>query len=500
MPLIIKILIPVLITAVVGTGGVIIWKITSQPVIPDLTATATLKVNAIDNSITVPFETPITLSWESKNVDNCLISGDWYSPVSTSGSQSVGKITKPANYTLDCFDSDGKKISSSVAVNIDNKTIPQEFLSSLSLTDLFKDFRYFWKKELCSGLKNDPDVVALQTALFFEGLLSPQEKITGNYDDDTLQAVKKFQENYGITPPTGCVKSQTIAKLNDLFYYYNYGDQLAVQESSQRQITATKQKISSYIAAPIVPEITPKIIAPTMGTTTAPKATTTSAISAPKPYIDMFKVNNSARSVVSVKKGETATLTWTSKNTKSCVASGNWTGSKATSNTTGEITEPINKYSTFKLTCAGENNQNAAKSVTVSIPSTYTTPVVDNRPIILGIAKTYCTTIDPVFNRVVVQCRIKLKGKNFDRHANEIIIVCDKNWISLNKGICQFYEDSIKGAFLSSKNGNIDSSSDKGDETIEFDINAFICSAIKISVKTAAGGESDKVGERLCYQ
>ena len=509
MPLIIKIIIPILITAVIGTGGVIIWKITSQPVISDLTAVATLKVNNIDGSISVPFETPITLSWESKNIDNCLVSGDWYSPVSASGSQSVGKITKPENYTLTCFDKDGKEISDSIDINIDNKTIPSEFLLSISLTDLFKDFRYFWKKELCLGLKNDPDVVALQTALFFEGILSPQEKITGNYDDDTFQAVKKFQENYGIVPLTGCVKSQTIAKLNELFYYYNYGDQLVSRESNQKQITATKQKISSYQQQiKIIPAIISPVPAPTSTSTPVPAPTKTisttpiKTIATAKPYVDL-KINNSARSSVKVQKGETATLTWTSKNTKSCIASGNWTGSKSTSNTNGEITEPINKYATFKLTCIGENNQNTADSVYVSIPYISPAAISDEskRPVIIKIVKTKCSPPIGVFDHL--QCQIKIEGKNFDRHSNTIIADCSNIYCA------DVYDSSIKGKFGSASNGSIDidESSGSGDSTTTSDNNSIIfeiwvrgtsnAAKINIKVQTPDGGVSNGVDTTL---
>ena len=383
MPLIAKILISGLIIAAITVGGVIAWKMSSQPA-PDLTTAATLKANNIDNSITVPFSTPVVLSWESKNVGDCLISGDWYSPVSNSGSQSVGEIKKSTNYIFVCVDNKGKEVSDSITVNIDEKTIPQNVL----LTDLFKDFRYFWKKELCLGLTNDPDVVALQTALFFEGIFSPQEKISGNYDNDTLLAVKKFQENYGIVPPTGCVGPQTMAKLNELFYYYNYGDEVASQESSQNQITTTSQKISSYQqqikSAPIITSIEPAPIIPTTPTTTPAKISPTTPpatsiiTTTARPFVDI-KINNSNRSAITVQKGETATLTWTSKNAKSCVASGNWSGSKPTSNSTGEITAPINKYATFKLTCEGENNQNAADSVYVSVPYTSTTASTDEK-------------------------------------------------------------------------------------------------------------------------
>ena len=232
MPLIIKILIPGLIIVIITAGGVVSWKLLSKSTIEDSTLTpiASLLANSADDSIIVPFETPITLSWEIKNVKDCLISGDWWYNPEYSSSQSVGKITKPTNYILTCFDDEGKEVSDSIAINIDGETIPQEFLSSISLTDLFKDFRYLWKKELCFGLKNDPDVVALQTALFFEGILSPQEKITGNYDDETFQTVKKFQENYNIVPQTGCVGPKTMALLNDIFYYYIYGDNLPLQK------------------------------------------------------------------------------------------------------------------------------------------------------------------------------------------------------------------------------------------------------------------------------
>lgn len=502
MPLFIKILIPVLIVGIMSTGGIIIWKISSQPIIPDLTTVAILKANNVNNSIAVPFETPITLSWESKNVDNCLISGDWYSPVSVSGSQSVGKIIKPANYTLVCFNKDGKEVSDSINVNIDDKTIPPEFLSGISLTDLFKDFRYLWKKNLCTGLKNDPDVVALQTALFFEGILSPQEKITGNYDNDTFQAVKKFQENYGIIPQTGCVKSQTIAKLNEIFYYYNYGDQLAVQELIQKQIT-TKQKISSYqqkiTSVPIVTSVipvSPQIIPPTITASTTPSKTITAA----KPYVDL-KINNSARSALSVQKGEIATLTWTSKNTKSCAASGNWTGSKPTSNSIGEITAPINKSATFKLTCTGENNQNTADSVYASIP--YASTAVssdDKKPVILKIAKKKCSAITPPD---LIYCQIRLEGKNFDRHNNTILVNC-------NNTFCKFNEDTIKGLYSGASNGSIDidpgsssedSSSISGgnskSEMISFEIWAGVSSNINIRIQTPDGGTSDGINTSL---
>ena len=77
MPLIIKIIIPGLIIAVIAGGGIMAWKISRPAAIQDLTPSATLMANDAIGSLSVPFSTPITLSWEIKNVKDCLISGDW---------------------------------------------------------------------------------------------------------------------------------------------------------------------------------------------------------------------------------------------------------------------------------------------------------------------------------------------------------------------------------------------------------------------------------------
>ncbi len=369
MPLIIKIAIPVLITAIIIAGGVILWKYVLNPTtkIPVSAAMTTLKANNADDSIIVPFETPIVLSWDSQGVDNCLISGDWYSPVSTSGSQSVGKITKHTNYILVCVDDKGTNISDSVAINIDEKTIPRELLPDIALGELFKDFRYHWQKQFCRELKNDPDVTALQTVLFIEGILTPQDKITGNFDEETFEAVKKFQENYDITPQTGCVGPVTMAKLNELYGY----DGLV---ATQKQISKTTQKLSSYQQQQTATVISP---APTPTSTSTPTSTPTAptTVYIKTPTVDL-KINGS-NNIITVALNTIVALSWTSSNAKSCSASSGWTGSKPLS---GTESISIAKFSHFVLTCVGENNKFASDSMSVKVPllvaatSTITTP------------------------------------------------------------------------------------------------------------------------------
>lgn len=67
-----------------------------------------------------------------------------------------------------------------------------------------------------------------------------------------------------------------------------------------------------------------------------------------------------------VNSGATTTLTWTSTDAASCVASGSWSGAKPTSGT--QSTAPLTVASTFTLTCSGAGGS-TSKSVTVDLRS-----------------------------------------------------------------------------------------------------------------------------------
>jgi hypothetical protein len=71
---------------------------------------------------------------------------------------------------------------------------------------------------------------------------------------------------------------------------------------------------------------------------------------------------------VSVKSGESATLSWTATGATSCVASEGWTGSRATSGT--QSVGPLTVESRFTLTCTGPGgSSSAATTVTIRKPS-----------------------------------------------------------------------------------------------------------------------------------
>ena len=74
----------------------------------------------------------------------------------------------------------------------------------------------------------------------------------------------------------------------------------------------------------------------------------------------------------SITSGTSATLTWSSTNATSCVASGAWSGNKATSGT--QSTGVLIQTSTFTLTCTGPGGSaNQTKTVTINPPAGSTT-------------------------------------------------------------------------------------------------------------------------------
>lgn len=103
------------------------------------------------------------------------------------------------------------------------------------------------------------------------------------------------------------------------------------------------------LAAPIVPTPTP--VPPSPPPVTPPPVTTS---------VDL-KVNGS-NGPITIANNKTVSLTWTSSNATSCVASNAWTGSKTTS---GSFTTPaLTADKTFTITCTGSGG---SKSDSVSV-------------------------------------------------------------------------------------------------------------------------------------
>jgi len=424
------------------------------------------KANDATNSITIPYNSSVVLVWTATNATRCSASGDWYGIFSASGSQSIDNLTESKKFILTCTNDSGQTASSSVTINIDENTIPQAIstTSTISIRDLFGDFRYFWKKDLYLGMENDPDVTALQTVLLIEELLSSTDQITGNFDEVTFEAVKKFQENYGIES-TGYVGTKTIAKLNELYgnydiTFYPSAEQPAPQiSSSPQQILGPSFQINDAVVnintsilrdnncnqiAVLPPNTSMVIISNAIRfcniggknyqmrnvrvistgqvgwiasfllkkvgvfTTVSPTSTTPTG---PKPTVDL-KVENSD-GPITLPYNINATLSWTSSNAKTCTAHGDWSGEK--SFTGSEPTGNLTAFKYYSLTCTN-NSGFSADSVIVhvaTIQNEFDDNAGDTSPLAPKI-----TDFNPKFGPTGMV--ILIKGKNFAPHDNEL--------------------------------------------------------------------------------
>jgi len=89
---------------------------TPCPTVSYPSPTVDLKANGYDGSITVPYNSSVTLSWTSSNADYCVASGAWSGKKGTFGSESTGNLTSgPKTYILTCY-GPGGSASDSVTI------------------------------------------------------------------------------------------------------------------------------------------------------------------------------------------------------------------------------------------------------------------------------------------------------------------------------------------------------------------------------------------------
>ncbi len=129
-------------------------------------------------------------------------------------------------------------------------------------------------RNLYFGISNDPEVTQLQNFLTEQGFYSGP--VTGNFFSLTLEGVKRFQQNYGITPVAGYFGPITRTKANEILSSQSGGikgqptGQTGVVGSVQSQLDALLQQLlllqqqlqtaTSGSASSTSPDITPPVI------------------------------------------------------------------------------------------------------------------------------------------------------------------------------------------------------------------------------------------------
>lgn len=301
---------------------------------------------------TIDYNGTFTLSWAATAVDYCIASGDWSGSIKTTGSKTLGPLSRDGIYILNCFYS-GKEISESVLVKVRAAEIPQVRLSASPLSIGFQESTTItwssqhvkecfatgdWSgpKELngslklegletdsefglsCSGPKG-PASDSLSLNVFEAGIIVPRVKLTASpakisYNGSTTLSWNSLNADicrasgnwFGSKARSG---EQTIKQLN---------------RDSRFMLTCTIAGGGGAEGVDVAEVRVDPAPLPTVTLTASPAE---------------VAINGST------------TLRWSSSHANSCIATGDWSGTKSVSGTL-TINE-LKKDSLFKLSCTG---------------------------------------------------------------------------------------------------------------------------------------------------
>ncbi|MDP2926816.1 MAG: hypothetical protein Q8N65_01620 [bacterium] len=342
--------------------------------------TVDIKANGSDGPVTIAYNTAATLSWASTNATACTASGDWAGAKATSGSESTGSLTNSKTYTISCTGAGGMA-NDSVTVIVQPATAPTVDIKANS--------------------SDGPVTIAYNTAATLSWISTNATSCTASSDWAGAKATSGSESTGSLTNSktytiscTGAggtandsvtVIVQSAAPTVDLkangsdgpvTIAYNTAATLSWTSSNTTSCAASgdwsgsKAVSGSESTGSLTNSKTYTITCSGSGGTAADSVTV--IVQAPPPTVDL-KINNSDGSV-NVAYNTAATLSWTSSNTTSCAASGDWTGAKATSGSesTGSLT--VVKTYTYTISCTGAGGTaNDSVSAIVQTPA----PTVD---------------------------------------------------------------------------------------------------------------------------
>ncbi len=188
--------------------------------------TVDLKINGLDDPISLKYNSSATLSWTSKYADSCTASDGWSGSKSLKGSQSTGNLTSSKKYTIRCSNSRGSA-TDSVRVNIVNSspriTTPPTPLRQSYNTLSFSSTR---KGDYCTT-----------PAQFFSWVYSdsdgdPESRYQFQVDNNSDFSSPEINRDYsGLSNPSPTVNTQSAYVHSDLAYNTLYHWRVKVYDS-----------------------------------------------------------------------------------------------------------------------------------------------------------------------------------------------------------------------------------------------------------------------------
>ncbi len=404
-----------------GTGGTGSDSVTVTVGSAQVPAPAVdLKVNSSDGPVSIPSNSAATLSWTSSNATSCTASNGWSGSKATSGSESTNNITTAKTYTLTCTNASGSA-SDSVTVNMNtaagNPTVdikannsdgPISITSGTSATLSWTttNAQSCWATGEWTGWKNVPSGseptgnITVSKTYYLQcyntaGVVSQLDSVTvnitapatptptaapGNPAVDLKVAIPGETQTDGpvtVLPGGGVMLSWTTVNAQSCWATGGWSGWKNVQPWAEyvgNITTSTTYWLQCYNTAGVVSPLDSVTVNVGIPATPPPTGDAT---------VDLkVSAGGSAptNGPITIPSGTSATLSWTSTNTRptnACWATGGWNGIgapeyglwKAANNTSpGESTGNLTSSRTYYLQCY--NSAGVVKyldSVTVNI-------------------------------------------------------------------------------------------------------------------------------------
>ena len=354
-------------------------KINIQILIPSPTVTLTA------NPTSVAYNASSTLTWTSTNATSCTASGDWSGIKSASGSEVKNNLTSNKNYVITCTGAGGT-VSASAAVDVG---APSSNVCDAGV-NLIKNGSF------------ESPIITTQKKWDIIPWTNPDLKWQSNITGYGLEIQAGYTED---ASPWVAYDGNQYAEIDakDILVFQNietkpgYTYSISFASSPRPHQNTTANNLDVQWGGSTIANIITDGSANTNTVWTAHQytvvATTTSTafafvdqgtilgggtfmdgvnvhcVSAPPPATPTVTLTANPTSVA---YNGSSTLTWTSTNATSCVASGDWSGTKSISGS--EVENNLTSNKNYIITCTGAGGT-ASSTATVTVGDILVPPV-----------------------------------------------------------------------------------------------------------------------------
>lgn len=354
-----------------GTGGTSTKNVTVTVNTPAPTLTIT------PSPATITLGQSSTLSWSAADVTSCTASGEWSGTKAAAGSQTVTPTSAGTkNFVLSCT-GDGGSVSktASLVVNTPTPAPTVDIVATPTTIALGASTTLSWTSSdasSCSatgawsgakGTSGSTTITPSATGSFSYGLSCTG---TGGTSSDSLSVT--------VTAPaptlsfTGTPTSITVGQSTSL----SWGASNATSCSASGAWTGSKTTSGSQTVTPASAGTSSYVMSCTGTGGSVSKTVSITATAAPQPTISI------GLSPSTITVGQASTLTWASSNSTSCVASGAWSGSQATSGSLSVNPSTTGTHN-YAIQCTGSGGT-ASSSATLTVNASAPTLTLSASP------------------------------------------------------------------------------------------------------------------------